>query len=134
MPYWQLYYHITWATLNRQPLLMAEFEVELHQFLSGKAADLGLTVYAVNSMPDHVHLAVSIPPDRTVADCIGKLKGSSSHMINQHYPATPVKWQRGYGVVTFREEKLTEVVTYIQKQKAHHATKNTLSGFEQTDQ
>ncbi|MFC1960455.1 IS200/IS605 family transposase [Chloroflexota bacterium] len=130
MSYWQLYYHITWATLERQPLLLATFEAKLHRFLVTKAKDMGLTVHAVNSMPDHVHLAVSIPPNIAVAECIGQLKGSSSHTINRSIPDISIKWQRGYGVVSFRQEQLPDIVAYIQRQKEHHTTKNVINSME----
>jgi len=33
MPYWQLFYHIVWATKNREPLIPADARPELHAYL-----------------------------------------------------------------------------------------------------
>jgi putative transposase len=58
MPYWQLYYHIVWATKNRLPLLIPEAEPLIFSFIQNKALDLEATVYALNGSLDHVHLVV----------------------------------------------------------------------------
>ncbi|MCB0202166.1 MAG: transposase, partial [Anaerolineae bacterium] len=41
VPYYQLYYHIVWATKNREPLIVPELEAELHKYLRGKGMELG---------------------------------------------------------------------------------------------
>jgi putative transposase len=86
-------------------------------------------VHAVGIMPDHVHVAVSIPPSTTVSTLIGRLKGSFSHLLNQ-LGQTPdgasFAWQGEYGVLTFDEKDLPKVIDYIQNQPARHAA-NRLS-------
>jgi len=78
--------------------------------------------HAVNGMPDHIHLAISIPPKLSVATIIGKFKGSSSHHINHAISDEKgFAWQAEYGVVTFSERHLSNVVAYVQNQKQHHS-------------
>jgi putative transposase len=86
-------------------------------------------------MPDHVHLACSIPPSLSIADAVKRLKGSSSHRLNQStFAAGDVTfgWQSEYGVYSFTERVLPDVVAYIQNQEARHAADDLWSGFEQT--
>jgi len=75
-------------------------------------------VYAIGFMPDHVHVAVSIPPSLAIADVVGRLKGASSHAVNQEHPFA---WQAEYGVLSSGEKSLPDVVAYAENQKARHA-------------
>jgi len=78
-------------------------------------------VYAIGFMPDHVHVAVSIPPSLAIADVVGRLKGASSHAVNQEHPSTSFAWQAEYGVLSSGEKSLPDVVAYAENQKARHA-------------
>ena len=140
MPFWRLYYHLVWATDNREPVIDGEIERELFEAIRCKAKALGGQVFAVNGTEDHVHLAVTIPAKVPVADFVGEVKGSSSFHIN-HMPEKQwrLDWQRGYGAVTFRRDNLQQVVDYIRQQKEHHRSAmlwRTLedSGEDDTDQ
>lgn len=82
MSYWRLFYHITWGTKNREPLIDPKFEQDLYRVIVAKAKALGGTVYAVGGTENHIHLAVSIPPVIAVNSFIGQVKGNSSHFIN----------------------------------------------------
>jgi REP-associated tyrosine transposase len=121
MPYWRLFYHVVWGTKNRLPLIESVWEADLHGYIWGKATALECIPHAINGMPDHIHVALSIPPKLSVATLIGQLKGASSHRINQKYAGNTFAWQAEYGVVSFSESSLARVVDYVKKQKKHHA-------------
>jgi putative transposase len=81
-------------------------------------------VHAVGIMPDHVHVVISIPPSIAVSTLIGRLKGSSSHLLNNRGPMTdgvPFAWQGEYGVLSFHEKDLAGVMDYVNNQPARHA-------------
>ena len=67
MPYWRLFYHITWGTKNRLALIEPAWESDLYGYLWGKATALECIPHAIGGMPDHVHLAISIPPKQSFA-------------------------------------------------------------------
>ena len=74
-------------------------------------------------MPDHVHLAVSIPPKYSVSNVIGYLKGKSAILLHQEEGAKYCKkywkknfWSRGYYVSTLGLDENT-VKEYIRKQQ-----------------
>ena len=76
----------------------------------------------VNSVPDHLHLAVSIPPSVSVAKWVGSIKGATARAINSSIESDPrFHWQGGYGVMSFGEKVLPQVKAYIANQKQHHA-------------
>jgi len=121
MSYWRLYYHIIWTTKNREPLLKAEWEQDLYGYLWGKATALGCLPHAINGMPDHIHILISIPPKHSISKMVGHLKGSSSHYINRELERTDFfAWQSGFGILSISESRMSKLVKYIQNQKQHH--------------
>ena len=136
MPYWRLFYHIVFATKNREPLITPDIEEELHSYLTGKATSLGAIVYAVNGTEDHVHVAASVPPKVALSDFIGQIKGSASHHIN-HLPGRDgplLDWQRGYGVLSFERKHLDQVADYVRRQKEHHRSGTTVAALERVEE
>jgi len=93
-------------------------------------------VHAVGVMPDHVHLAVSIPPTIAITDFMRLVKGSSSHLLNQMSERSRDEifaWQAEFGVLTFGERSLKDVRDYIDNQRTHHAEGTLLHSFEQLE-
>lgn len=122
MTYWRLFYHLVWATKNRERLIQPTFEDRLYAYIVHKAEELEVFVYAINGWYDHVHLVVAIPPKHAVSQVVKHLKGSSSHELNLPGGADyPFAWQRGYGVLSLGERQLPHAETYVREQKIHHA-------------
>ena len=124
MPCWRLFYHLVWATKAREPLIDATTAPLIEKSLRHTCDELNIPLYALSLMPDHVHLALSIPPRLAIADFIGRLKGASSYAANN--PALGVRpsrfaWQAEYGILSFAEKALPQVVDYIQNQHLRHA-------------
>jgi REP element-mobilizing transposase RayT len=122
MPYWQLYYHIVWATKNREPLLTAQVEPLILGYVHNKALDLEATIFALNGYLDHIHLVVSVPPKIALAKFIGQVKAVASVRFNQSgLSSVPFYWQEEYGVFSFDRKRLPNIVSYVERQKEHHS-------------
>jgi putative transposase len=133
MSFSRLFYHIVWATKNRQPLLTSEIEPIIYKYLRSKAAGLGGIVFAIGGIADHVHMAVSIPPKIAVATFVGQTKGIATARFNkEHLQFSPVYWQDGYGVFSVDGKRLPYVIAYVEKQKEHHAQHTTIPILERT--
>ena len=132
MPYWRLYYHLIWATHRRAPLITPVLEPALAHELRAAAHRADLLLHAVGIMPDHVHLAVSIPPAMPVATAVSRLKGATARHLNAHHStATHFRWQNEYGVVSFGEGNLPAVARYLTNQRARHAADRLWPDLEQ---
>jgi REP element-mobilizing transposase RayT len=94
--------------------------------LYGKAKELGILVHAVGGVEDHVHAVVSIPPRLGVADCVGKLKGATSHRVNQETGQSAFRWQGGYGALSIGGRSLATVIAYARNQREHHRSGGSL--------
>jgi putative transposase len=127
VPYWQLFYHIVWATKKRMPLLTPDVEPVIHGFLRSKAIGLGATVFALNGVADHVHMVVSIPPKIAVAKFIGQIKAVASTRFNKSgLSTTPFFWQEEYGAFSFDGKRLPNYIAYVERQREHHAQGTTI--------
>jgi putative transposase len=114
-------------------MITPAIEPQLYRAIIAKVQELGGVVHAIGGMEDHVHLALSAPPTVTLSDFIGQVKGNSSHFVNhQCHPEVPFAWQREYGVLTFGEKYLNNVIDYVQNQRHHHEMKTVYRGMECT--
>jgi putative transposase len=132
MAMWRLYYHLVWATKERQPLISSQKETELYHYIIGKADTLNCIVHAIGGTENHIHLIVSIPPTQSIAEFVKNIKGSSSHYLNQiRQNSNRFGWQEGYGVFSLGQRQLEQAVAYVINQKEHHLQNTVNSHLEQ---
>ena len=129
MSFWRTYYHLVWATKDEEPLILPSREKQLTALLIRKGNELGIRIYAVETMPNHVHLIAGIPPRTAVADVVKNLKGFISFTFGKGFA-----WQRGYGVMTFGEGQRPQAMAYVQNQKQRHARGETNRWLERYDE
>lgn len=131
MPYCQLYYHLVWSTRNREPWITRDVEPTIHGRLRAKAIGLGAELYALDGIEDHVHMVVSIPARLAVAEFIGQVKGATSTWINKNGLFDfRFKWQAEYGAFSIEKHRLHHYVSYVEKQKQHHAAGDLIAALE----
>lgn len=132
--YSEINFHIVWHTKSNLPLIKPEIETILYNFLKHKIIETpDVYFHAVGGIENHVHLAVSVPPNLLMSDFIGKLKGGSSHHLNQTSNHKLLQWQRGYGIVSFGTKDLQWVVNYVLNQKEHHKKGKIYERLERTE-
>ncbi len=81
-------------------------------------------VRIINGMPDHIHCLFLLNPQKSIAEVIKQIKGSSSHFINQNnLISEKFAWQTGYAAYSVSESVVDKVFQYIKNQKHHHTKK-----------
>ena len=133
MPYWRLHYHIVWATRGRQPKLDGVVREVVAREIEAVLKEHGVRLHAMFLMPDHVHLAASIPPTVLISTMIGRLKGASSHAANLAITGSdrpPFAWQGEYGIVSVGEQALPMVAAYVRDQPRRHAADDLYAALE----
>jgi REP element-mobilizing transposase RayT len=128
----KIWIHGIWSTKERLPLITAGIETTLHQFINGQLQELDCPAYAINGMADHIHCLFQLNPQKSLADIIKQIKGSSSHHINQQN-LLPGKfaWQTGYAAYSVSESVVEKVTYYIQNQKQHHQKRTFQNEFDE---
>jgi putative transposase len=122
--YWRLFYHLVWATKGRAALIDDDRLVVIERSMRSTSMKKGAIFHAIGAMPDHIHVAVSIPPRIAISTFVQHLKGESSHLLNHGAKRDDLDWfhwQPQFGVVSFGERSIAEVIAYVRNQRAHHA-------------
>lgn len=90
--------------------------------MQNQFAENGCYVRLINGMPDHVHCLFLLSREKSIAEIIKQVKGSTSHWINeQNIISEKFAWQTGYAAYSVSESQLEKIFQYIRNQKAHHA-------------
>lgn len=135
MNFSRCYFHIIWTTKNRNPLITPEIQELFVKLTKMKCHELECQLFAINTMADHIHIAVSMPPKLAPAHFIKHVKGTSSRNINITFTDLPTQfgWQNSYGILTFGVKNLDFVVNYFKNQQTHHVNQATYADLEQTE-
>ena len=113
--------HITFGTQSRHPLITGEIKPDLIRYLAGIARDAKSPALAVNVMPDHAHLLVTLNKNLALSKLVQELKQGSSRWINQQQKIQEhFHWQNGYGAFSVSQSVLSQVINYINNQETHH--------------
>ncbi len=130
-----LFVHLVWATWDRLPLLTPDIERRVHRNIEAEAQGLGCAVLALNGMPDHVHLVVTLPSTVTIANLVKQCKGVSSHFVNETLkPQAQFKWQGAYGAFSVSRWDVDKIVGYVKRQKEHHGAAELLAEWEEASE
>jgi putative transposase len=116
-----LKYHIVWCPKYRRPVLVDDVADRFRALLAEKTAELGMTIHALEVMPDHVHLFVESDPTRCVAEIVNRLKGHTSHALRSEFPSLrsrlPTLWTRSYFAGSVGHVSAATIERYIAEQK-----------------
>ena len=103
---WNCKYHIVFAPKYRRQVIYSKIKVDIGQILRKLCEIKKVEILEANACPDHIHMLVKIPPNLSVAQFMGYLKGKSSLMIFDRHANLKYKygnrhfWCRGYYVDT----------------------------------
>lgn len=122
--YSNLLYHVIFSTKNRLPLITAEQRGDLYKYVGGIIRNERGTLIEIGGLPDHVHVAMCLKTDISVADILRHIKGGSSKWLNERRQnGGRFRWQDGYGAFSVSESRLQSVCAYIRNQENHHRKK-----------
>ena len=122
--YAQLYIHIVFSVKGRQPLIPRQHKTELHKYITGVITNRKQKMMQINSMPDHIHILVSITPDLPISNLVGDIKRNSTKFINRkRWVAGKFSWQEGFAAFSYSHSQLKDVIAYIEEQENHHSQK-----------
>ena len=117
----QILLHVIFSTKDREPIIPPELADELYRYLASACDAHGSHAYRIDGMPDHVHIACTLPRTVTVSKLLEEIKKSSSKWIKERDPrCDEFAWQGGYGAFSLGQSQLATVIQYIERQKEHH--------------
>ena len=113
-------YHVIWCPKYRRRVLGGAVEVRLKQIIDEVVAEFGGIVIEVETMPDHVHLLVELPPQVAVSKLVQIMKGRSSRRLRRSFPqlaGMKCLWAPSWFVSTVGGAPLEVVRRYVENQK-----------------
>ena len=116
--------HLVWATHRRKNTIPEAMLDPLWEYFVGIGYNKDIPVIAAGGIPNHVHLAIQLPPTMTLSYAISVFKANSSRWLKQQGASRDFSWQTGYGAFSFGKPQLEQVKRYILNQAKHHK-KNT---------
>lgn len=123
--YYNLWIHAIWSTKKREPLITEDIEKRAYQFISEQFQTMDCPAIIINGMPDHIHCLFRLNQNKSVAEVIKHIKGSSSFYINSNeLIQEKFAWQTGYAVFSVSASVKNRVYQYIKNQKSHHQHKS----------
>ena len=135
---WNCKYHIVFAPKYRRKVFYQSKREAIGKILRQLCEWKGVGIIEAEVCPDHIHMLVCIPPNLSVAQFMGFLKGKSSLMIFDRHANLKYKygsrhfWSRGYFVDTVgRNERA--IKEYIKKQLEEDFIKDQITMKEYMD-
>ena len=135
---WRCKYHIVFAPKYRRKEIYGDIRKDIGVILRKLCEQKNVEIIEAETCPDHVHMLVSIPPNLSVAQFVGYLKGKSALMIFDKHANLKYKfgnrhfWAEGYYVSTVGLNEAT-IKKYIQEQESHDIAMDKLSVKEYED-
>jgi len=121
MSYSSLYYHLIFATKNRQNYMDEVQLEEMYKYMTGVIKEMQAKLFMINGPSNHVHIALSAPPDVAMSDCARTIKANASRWVHERFKSLQdFQWQEGYSVFSVSKSNMGSVVRYIQNQREHH--------------
>ncbi|MEI3006216.1 MAG: IS200/IS605 family transposase [Victivallales bacterium] len=118
---WNCKYHIVFAPKFRRHAIYGKLKIDIGRILRILSERKRVIIEEAELCPDHIHMLVSIPPNLSVSQFVGYLKGKSSLMIFDRHAQLKYKygnrhfWCRGYFVDTVGRNKKV-IAEYIRNQ------------------
>lgn len=100
---------------------MQAIETRLKEIVGQVCQEHQVEVEELEVMPDHVHMLVSVDPQFGIHRLVKLIKGRSSRLLRQEFPALkrklPTLWTNSYFVGTTGGAPLSNIKQYIEQQK-----------------
>ena len=94
---YDFHFHLVFVTKYRKVIFDTESKrEELKSLLYNFAIKNGTTTEAVEIMPDHVHMVLSIPPKFAPSSIVKSFKGAAAREWFKHHPEDKKKLYKGH--------------------------------------
>ncbi len=120
---YDLKYHIVWITKYRKPVLQGQIALRVRELIRQTCAALDVYIVSGHVSKDHVHLLLSVPPNRSVSEVVQRLKGRSSRLLLEEYNELRRQfwgrhlWARGYFAASTGNVTDEIIKQYIESQE-----------------
>ncbi len=119
--------HLIFSTKDRiRAITYHDLRRQLEGYIVGILKNMDCPSLATRCLIDHAHILFLLSRTKTVAQVVQTVKQESSSWIKQQMPdrkdpyLSKFGWQRGYGVFSVSESRISVVKKYVEGQEEHH--------------
>lgn len=124
--------HIVWVTKYRYPVLTSKIGFRIRELIRQicEAHEINILSGVVSN--DHVHVFLSVPPQISVSKLVMRLKGRTSHKIQQEFPELRKRywgqhfWARGYFCISSGNVTNEMIQEYLKNHDQKHTNQITV--------
>lgn len=121
MSYTSLNYHVVFSTKQRRSYFESKHISAVCKYIGGILRNQKGCLLMANGVSDHLHLALSLHPEKNLSETVKAIKANSSRWIHETYPDLKLfSWQEGYSAFSVSYSGLDKVTAYIRSQPEHH--------------
>jgi putative transposase len=117
-------YHLVWCPKYRHQILTGKIEEYFRRLLDNICNHYGYQILALEVMPDHVHLFLSVKPQIGPTDVVRTIKSITAVWIFKKFSWLKRKkfwgsglWSKGYYVGTAGQVSAETIKRYIENQR-----------------
>ncbi len=131
-------YHIVFAPKYRRRVIYKELRKDIGEIFRKLCKEMNVEIIEAEACVDHIHMLVSIPPYKSVAQFVGTLKSKSALMLFDRHANLKYKygnrnfWCRGYYADTVGKNARI-IGEYIRNQLEEDFTSDQMSIKEYRD-
>jgi putative transposase len=102
----------------------------LFKYIHGIIENNHSKLIVANGTANHIHMLISLGKTIDISALVGDIKRDSSKWIKkQSATFGGFYWQEGYGAFSIGQSQVGSVVSYIDRQKVHHAKQDFKDEF-----
>jgi REP element-mobilizing transposase RayT len=117
--------HVVFSTKDRKPWITEAIRPELHAYMAAVAGGGENYCFRVGGIDDHVHIALLLARNATVAKVVETIKVASSKWIKSNGSEfKKFAWQTGYAAFSVGPSDRAALLRYIEGQAAHHVRRD----------
>ena len=117
--------HIVWITKYRYHVLQGDVQKRCRDLIIQTCNSENVKILKGVVSKDHVHIHIEYPPSLSISNLVKKMKGRSSHLLQQEFPSLKKRywgqyfWGVGYGVWSTGNVTEEMVQEYVRVQSIH---------------
>ena len=117
----KIYFHLTWSTHRRMPMIDGPTREFLDGFFRRTIIKEDASLVALAFLRSHVHLLVQCGTRIDLGHLVQLLKGGSSYAASrQRDNKLGLRWNRQYSVTSVSPKLLQTAIDYIEAQNSRH--------------
>ena len=117
----KIYFHLTWSTHRRMPMIDGSTRRFLDEFFRRTIIKEDVTLVALAFLRSHVHLLIRCGTRIDLGYLVQLLKGGSSYAASRQPDSKlGLRWNRQYSVTSVSPKLLQTAIDYIEAQNIRH--------------